>query len=450
MNRIIVTRNNVKIGILTEDNKSITFSYSDNIESKNFVPGLNKPLNISSKLFPIFENMLPEYEQLEVLKAKYHIKNNIGVLLYLDNIHGTYDFYSIDDYVEQKVDPDDGFVWHDNIDEILQSNYTFPNILNYTLDIPDEKLHPREFKNNKLTGLSGFQYKFGVEIDDTNKTVSSTGSNSSEFIMKPYNKGYATFKPNNKDATYLPYLLINEHIFMSIARDVGFKIPYNAIIKDGHDYHYVIKRYDRFKGRKIDHHEMLTLLNKHSDEKYKVSAVEALQKASEFLDDKEIREMFRFFIFSVIIAHGDFHAKNISLIYKTNFPGETNRQLAPLYDISTVGIYKDVNGVDIGMKIKNKKSNISKDDLIWLGSKILIEENEVIKFIEDLVDKFKNSFLDYVELLPKEIKSLPVFIDRYMRFKTFDVVLKKYYSTRILYIDRYLTDTGSKDKDIWS
>jgi len=450
MFRVIVTRNGVKLGELTENDNFIVFAYSENIKKENYIPSLGKPINTASRLFPVFENMLPEHEQLEILKAKHRIKNNIEILLYLENIHGTFDFFSIDEYANRETEPKKGIVWNDKLEEILRGDYKFPNILDYTLDIPSEKLYPKEFKNNKLTGLSGFQYKFSVTIDGINKIISTRGSGESEYIMKPYNKGYSTYKPKDKDSAYIPYLLINEHLFMSFAKDLGFKIPYNAIIKDGYDYHYIIKRYDRYRGHRIDHHEMLTLLEKHSSEKYKVSAAEVLEKASEFLDSKETREMFRFFIFSVIIAHGDFHAKNISLIYKTNSPNETQKQLAPLYDISTVKIYKDVSGADIGMKIKNKNHKISQDDLIWLGSKISIGRDEVINFIDTLAAEFKNNFLNYVEVLPKEIKGLPIYQDRYKHYKTFDVVLKKYFTQRVSYIDKYLIDVNTKKENLWA
>uniref|UniRef100_UPI00155DA631 hypothetical protein n=1 Tax=Aliarcobacter cryaerophilus TaxID=28198 RepID=UPI00155DA631 len=53
---------------------------------------------------------------------------------------------------------------------------------------------------------------------------------------------------------------------MTLARDFGFKVPYNGIIKNEMDYHYIIKRYDRYSDTKIDHTEILTLMDKVSTE----------------------------------------------------------------------------------------------------------------------------------------------------------------------------------------
>jgi serine/threonine-protein kinase HipA len=449
MFEVVVVKNKYPIGTLTETNKAIIFEYFEEVNPDSYLMGLKKETNSSNILFPIFENLLPENEQLESLKVKYKIKNKIGILLYLSNIHGSFEFYAKDDFKKKNLEAESIFTYSDEIDNILDQNYQFPNILEYTLDIPFDKLYPVEFNNNKLTGLSGFQYKFSVDLDKKNKVIKYNHSDNSEYIMKPYNKGHSVYKPLDKDSSYIPYLLVNEHIFMSIARDFGFKVPYNAIIEHNGDYHYLIKRYDRFNGMKIDHHEILTLLDKQSKDKYKVFAVTAIQKASEYLNKKETKELFRFFIFSTIIAHGDFHAKNISLIYKTNALNETKMQLAPYYDISTVGIYSGIDNNDIGMKIKNKNIKISIEDFIWLGSKFSISEDETRTYVTELSNKFKDDFLGYIDLLPKHIKSLPYYTNRYMNFNSLDVIFKKYYDKRINYIDKYLLKIKKVKEDIW-
>ncbi len=449
MLKIIVIKNQYSIGILTQSDNNITFKYYDKIQEKNYLKGLDKAINFSSKLFPIFENLLPENEQLDFLKHKYNIKNEIEVLLYLNNIHGSFEFYREDNYNEKEFIQEDIFIFNDKVEEILNQKYQFPNILEYSLDIPNDKLYPVEFNNSKITRLSGFQYKFSVIFDEKNQTIKYDNSNKSEYIMKPYNKGYSTFKPLNKESSYIPYLLINEHIFMSIARDFGFKVQYNAIIKDNDDYHYIIKRYDRFHGLKIDHHDILTLLNKHSTQKYKVLAVEAIKIANEYLDKKELRELFKFFIFATIISHGDFHAKNISLIYKTNSANEKDIQLAPYYDISTVGIYKEIEDNDIGMQILNKNKKITLEDFIWLGSNFSISEDDIRKDIVALSTQFKDTFMSYIDLLPLSIKSLPSYKSIYKHFDSLDVLFKKYYDKRVLYIDKYLLKSKKNTTSIW-
>lgn len=449
MSKIIVIKNKYPIGTLTQTYKSITFEYFKDVKKESYLMGLTEQTNSSAVLFPIFENIFPENEQLNSLKAIHKIKNQIEVLLYLNNIHGSFEFYTKDKFEKQIFKTSDIFTYNDKIENILNMNYKYPNILDYSLNIPNNKLYPIEFKNNKLIGLSGFQYKFSVVLDDKNKILKYDKNNNSEYIMKPYNKSHSTYKPLDKDSSYIPYLLINEHIFMSIARDFGFKVPYNGIIKHDDYYHYIIKRYDRFNGLKIDHHDILTLLNKHSKDKYNILVVDAMREANKYLDKGGMQEMLKFFIFSTIIAHGDFHAKNISLIYKTNANNERQMQLAPYYDISTIGIYAKMDDNDIGMKIGSKSKKITIEDFIWLGSVFSISEDDVRSYVVELSNKFINDFMTYVDLLPKQLKSLPFYKNRYMAFDTLDVIFKKYYDKRILYINKYLLKTNKVKKDIW-
>ncbi len=447
--KIIVIKNSTPIGELSESAGAIHFNYLDGIEQDKYIQGLKKEKNTSSYLFPVFENLLPEHEQLELIKARYKIKGSIGALLHLDNIHGSFEFYSEEDFENYVISPDEIFSYKDTREEILEQDYTFPNILNdYTVAIADAKIYPKGLQGSKAIGISGFQYKFSVSIDKETKEVSHNENEDGGYIMKPYSKDNLIY--SDDASAYIPHLLVNEHIFMTLARDFGFNVPYNGIIKHKEDYLYVIKRFDRYHKSKIDHHEILTLLEKKSSLKYEVTALEALRKAAEYLDEDEVLEMFSFFVFSIIISHGDFHAKNISLIYKTNALAERDMMLAPYYDISTIRIYKDADDNDIGMKVKNKKRNIKKADLLWLADKLNINEADAAGTIENLSLRFIQEFENYIDQLPGEIKALKILTNRFGYFKPFEEILRKYYTNRVQYIDKYLdVRVKETEEDIW-
>ena len=172
----------------------------------------------------------------------------------------------------------------------------------YTLNIDTNILYPTELVNSKVIGLSGFQYKFSVIIDETTKTITHDSSKSSNYFMKPFSKYQSIYNFKDKDKSYIPYLLINEHLFMTLARDFGFKVPYNGIIKNEMDYHYIIKRYDRYSDTKIDHTEILTLMDKVSTEKYNINMQELFKTAQKYIDEVEQLLLFKFIIFSVVIV----------------------------------------------------------------------------------------------------------------------------------------------------
>jgi serine/threonine-protein kinase HipA len=435
---MIVVKNNKRLGELSQDSNQICFSYDIEIDHNEYLPGLNKPINRAIKLFPVFENLLPEHEQLTILKEKHSIINEIDVLLHLYDIHGSLEFYSEDEFSSIELKPYVQFDYSDVADTVLQNNYIYPNILDYRLDIPDDILYPKELKEGRAMGLSGFQYKFSVIIDHSAKVISNCADSTAHYLMKPFSPSFHKFdKLSDSTQGYIPYLLINEHIFMTMARDFGFNVPYNAIIKDGIDYHYVIKRYDRFEDSKIDHAEFLTLLNKHSDQKYKITIKEIFHKAQEYLDFDGLLELFEFIVFSIIIGHGDLHAKNISLINKSNASDETKKQLAPYYDISTTDIYKGLDSNDIGMKIKNKQSKITYSDLIWIAGTVGIEESVAKTSIDKLCTMFIDGFEEYIVKLPNEVKTLLVKVNRSHK-NALDDVFYKYYRKRVKYINKML------------
>lgn len=446
--KIFVVKNKQLIGTLSQESGKIRFVYSDDIPEESYLQGLKEKDNSSSTLFPIFENMLPEFEQVNFIKAKNNITTEIEVLLYLSDIHGSYEFYTKENFEELDFQEQNIFSFNDVKDEILHNNYTFPNILEYSLDIDDSILYPSGLANSKVIGLSGYQYKFSVIKDDENQTITYDESKGSNYFMKPYSKYYTTYVPNDKDRSYIPYLLINEHLFMTLARDFGFSVPYNAIIKHGSDYHYIIKRFDRYGELKIDHYEILTLMNKNSDYKYKVSMKEVMQIAKEYISKEQLVELFRFVVFSVVIGHGDLHAKNLSLIYASNRLDEKSMQLSPFYDISTTKIYKDTKVNDVGLKIGNKTSKIKKADLLQLASWIDISEEKATNLIELISKQFIDTFEDYIEKLPANVKALPYYTSKYGGQKPFEVVLKEYYKNRVEYLKNNLLENFDRDS-IW-
>lgn len=445
--KIFVLKQGKPIGYLEEKTfDHVSFSYLEGIEEKLYIPGLKEKVNTNNTgLFLVFKNMFPENNQIEILKTQYEIGSNIELLLYLEDIHGSYTFLNEEDYKKYTEPAFEIYAYDEVINNVLESNYTFPNILDYSLDIDSKKLHPENIVNSKVIGLSGFQYKFSIIKDDDKKSIFVDEEKTSEYFMKPYNKYNTTYVPRDKERLYIPYLLINEHLFMTIARDIGFPVPYNGIIKDGTDYHYIIKRFDRYKNEKFDHEEFATLLGYDSDTKYNATLIEVLEKASEYIDTDEIKQLLLFFFFSTIISHGDLHSKNISLIHASNSIEEQIKYLAPYYDISTTYIYKGLKEKDIGLKILNKKSKIKKSDFLNIARKFNIDEVGFENEMKRIVEFFLNKFHDYIALLPSEIQDLPFYSGYYSSHKPFKSILEKYYLERKKYIKKYIDATWIKE-----
>ncbi|MCB4762038.1 MAG: type II toxin-antitoxin system HipA family toxin [Sulfurovum sp.] len=444
--KIYVLKQGKPLGYLEEKTfGKISFVYLKDIDESYYIQGLNKKENFSDNgLFLVFKNMFPENDQIDRIKFQHKIGTHIELLLYLEDIHGSYTFLKEDEYSHYQESKHISYEYNEVINDILQNDYTFPNILNYTLNIPKETLFPNVTAHSKVIGLSGFQYKFSITKDDHKQELRIDTNDHSQYFMKPYNKYYTTFAPHEKDRLYIPYLLINEHLFMTLARDSGFKVPYNAIIKDGEDYHYIIKRYDRYKNEKFDHEEFATMLGYNSNTKYDASVQEVIKVAKEFIDDNEIEELLLFFYFSTIIGHGDLHAKNISLIHASNSIDEKQKYLSPYYDISTTHLYAGLKDREIGLKLLGRKSKIKKEYFLELVENINIDLQSFENQMKRITNIFVDNFPKYINALPPEILDLP-FQREYGAHTPFKGILFKYYEERKIYIKRYIDNTWIKD-----
>ena len=414
---IYVYKQNKYLGELEENNNNITFSYSKNIDKDCYIIGIKNAINEFDDLPLVFKNLLLENDDL----ININTSTKIEKLLFLNNVHGSYQFSKNKLKLQNKKIHN----YQDIKDKILDNNYTFPNILDYEIKISKERL--RTNNKNNIQGLSGFQHKFGIVKDDDNKIITDT-TNNSNYFMKPYNEHHLNFNQNS----YIPCLLINEHLFMTIARDLGFSVPYNAIIKGKNDYHYIIKRFDRFAQIKFDHEEFATMLGFDTNTKYDATIIEILEKARQFLSKTELKQLLSFIFYSVVISHGDLHSKNLSLIHQSNGFNESKKNLSPYYDISTTAIYKLTEKNDIGMRIYNKKKGIKKQDFLKLAEKFEINnfEDEIIRISQYFIGNFQK----YIDKLPDDIKNKPITQSKYNAKKSFKFILERYYRQRCKYI----------------
>lgn len=450
--KIYVIKQNTPIGYLEEETfNNVTFTYFEETDKLSYIPGLNNKVNLSENgLFNVFENLIPENNQIELLKSSLDSSSCIKILLHLTNVHGSFIFTSDDDLTKYNgVEHNKIINYLDAREEILCNNYKFPNILKYSLDISNDILFPKGISGAKMTGLSGYQYKFSVHVDNGRKTISYDDTESSDYIMKPYSKDGSSFNPYSTSGDYIPYLLINEHLFMTIARDLGFMVPYSAIIKNGIDFHYIIKRYDRFNDSSFDHEEFATLLGINPKRKYDPSMTDVLNISKDYLNTSDIEELFAFFYFANLISHGDFHSKNISLIHCSNDIKEKEKILSPYYDISTTKIYKGLDNRDTGMKIGNKKSNLKIIDFIKIAKLHDIDEVVAMQKIESITKYFFDNFISYIERLPDDIKELPFYYGKYSSHISLEATFNKYYNQRVDYIRNNINEEWAEEEEIF-
>lgn len=393
---ITVFKEGEKIGYLTYGEGKHYFKYHPSYKDESLI-GLEKDIeNESTKLFSVFENLIPEYKRREKVYDPNKGEVLTDSLVNLYNTHGSYDFLFTyedskfyNDYKGKKS-------WISVKNKILEE-HNYPNILNMEVDIEDDILNAKTVGEH--SHLSGNQTKVDVSIDFKNKRIYENLKDA-EYMLKPYNDDIANYFVQFKERTknYYPYISINEHLFMSFAKnELDFDVPYSAIIKGKKEFHYITKRYDRHKGFKYEQNDFAQYLRIDSKNKYKPTSEELFRKIDEVLSTEESKlDALRFYYFSSIIKHSDLHVKNIGAL---NI-GRGKKILTPLYDIISVGVYQD-SCDDLGLNINHTRSRQRRkfrvDDFYGLADILGIKRERFKHEAKKILDIFLTKFPEYIE-----------------------------------------------------
>ena len=170
---------------------------------------------------------------------------------------------------------------------------------------------PMNERKARKNSISGVQEKVLLKFENGKFTVDDGG----DFILKP--------APNVPKARFASDIPANEHLTMQIARQI-FKIDVaaNAMIRfaDG-EFAYMTKRFDRRNGVAIHQEDFCQLSDRSeescgSDYKYDASYEELAGLVRKYCPawQVELPKLFYRILFNYVIANGDAHLKNFSLL----------------------------------------------------------------------------------------------------------------------------------------
>jgi len=395
------------------------FEYDTQYKGKR-LDGLNNDVNVSTTLFSVFENLIPESDRRDTYLEEN--KNFAEILLELKNTHGDFDFVSTDKIYEYRVDYTKRKNWLLVKEKILE-NQEYVNILDFKIDIEEEILSEK----GKHSSLSGYQNKIDVNIDFKHENIMQ--AQDALYLLKPYNSDSAIYNFKDKNQVHLPFMGLNEHLFMSFAKNAyAFDVPWTAIIIGKEDFHYVVKRYDRYDNYKYEQRDFAQIMNIKSDQKYFTTSEKLFDAIGEVIKSKEERIKFlEFYFFSFIIEHADLHVKNISSL---NI-GKDKQILSPLYDLISNGVYRG-DSDELGLPLGGKKKNISLDSFYQISKRIGISKLQTKKIAKRMIEIFIKEFPYYIEISTQitAFENLKVQKNRYS-FDTFSNDLQKFYNRRI-------------------
>ena len=400
---IFVHKGDSVAGYLFQNMNEFVFCYTDEYLINNDVGISSLKLDIypitSKELPSVFDENIPEGINKELLEISIKSANELDVLVELTHNIGDIHF-SLTASPQNSSVRESKPSFLSNLKTILGENKPFPYILDYKLDIDKKSLFPEgedlsNYDKTELSGISGFQYKKIVDIDHKTKRIFQ-GSGTREYILKPYSKIKAN--PNNEH--YFPHLALNEHLFMSFAKnELNFRVPQSFLVKGENDeeYHYVVKRFDRLGTYRFAKTNFSTYLGLRASNKYDTTSEKMFKRIKkELVSKKERMELLKHYFYSMIISYEDMHTKNLSLIIDGNI-----HLMAPLYDIATTLIYSTTKHYDSYLTINGQHTNITPRHFNVLVDILEIKRSDFKKEAEFILKTYKDKMPEYIENVRK-------------------------------------------------
>lgn len=289
-----------------------SFPYSERL--------MAEPWARNQKLHPSLSNLLPEGSLRELIAQglKVHVDNEFHILSYLGgDLPGA--------LIAELMDPDEV------PDSVLSVNGKAKAISFYNL--LGEKIN----QENKFS-LAGVQMKFSMKEKDGRYNLSK-GDALGDWIIK-------TPSTKHKDVP------VNEYTAMSLASLAGVDIPEIKLVEldkldslpqinlPDEKLAFAIKRFDREESSRIHMEDFAQVLVKYPHEKYNSANYEQIGRILyEYSGDglADVQQFARRLLVNILLANGDAHLKNWSLIYSDKI----TPRLSPAYDIVTTNVYID-------------------------------------------------------------------------------------------------------------
>jgi serine/threonine-protein kinase HipA len=193
---------------------------------------------------------------------------------------------------------------------------------------------------------------------------------------------------------------------MELARKCGIETAKTKLVKDkDSNYGLLVTRFDRTWNPKEEkflmHHQedACQFLNKYPAEKYRISINDIVKGIEKHVPAAKVAilKLLQLYAFSYLIGNGDLHAKNVSLLIKSDsqFP-----ELSPAYDLICTYIYGDHK---MAIKLDGRDDNLKRKNFIDFGLRFGVPEVACNKMLDRLLFKLKDhsSLLNQVPITEK-------------------------------------------------
>lgn len=272
------------------------------------------PMSTRQQLHPMLSNLLPEGALREVIAQglKVHQLNEFPLLAYMGlDLPGAL----VAEPVAADEIPDYAYGDWGKSDRIA-------------IDMEPQKTH---------FSLAGVQMKFSMRHKDGRYILSNRAEDQGDWIIKTPSTTHA-------------YVPLNEYTSMQLAGAIGVNIPEIELVEmdrldqlpaiklPDEQYAFAIKRFDRSEQGRIHTEDFAQVTFTYAAEKYEKQSYEDIARLLyryAYSGQKDAVQMAIRLLANILLANGDAHKKNWSLIY----PDRVSPHLAPAYDIVSTRVY---------------------------------------------------------------------------------------------------------------
>ena len=390
VNVLELTLHGTKVGYLTghkDGRNALTFAseFTDDISRPTLTltthrdfPEVKKVLAKSwsrrQRLHPVLSNLLPEGALRELLaqRLKIHVDNEFNLLAHLgQDLPGA--------LVVTPLEPDD--------------------IPGYVLPHACEAVKFSTRSDTERFSLAGVQMKFSMREYDGRYQMAESGDLGDWIIKTP--------------STRHKLVPLNEFSAMRLAEIAGIDIPdirlvemdslrrLPAINLPDEKFAFAIRRFDRAGKKRIHMEDFAQVMMRYPQQKYGSANYEQIGKIIYQYTGDSLNNAQRFarrLLVNILLANGDAHLKNWSLIY----PDRITPELSPAYDIVITRVYmSDEKEYALNLsKNKDWHKTTFNHFKAW-ADKAGIPWKAVKPQLEDTLDKARS-------LWPKAIDDLPL------------------------------------------
>ncbi|MDI5891900.1 type II toxin-antitoxin system HipA family toxin [Halomonas rhizosphaerae] len=334
-----------------------------------------RPWIRQQRLHPWFSNLLPEGSLRDWLasRLKVHPDNEFPLLARLGHdLPGA--------LVATPVKPDDMPEW------VLSHRRSVTPIA-------------EEARGAEGFSLAGVQLKFSMRESEGRFSLSG-GDGPGNWIIKP---------PSARH----PWLPEAEFTSMRLAESAGVEIPNIRLISlealeglpdinlPDEPNAYAIRRFDRVQQTRVHTEDMAQVLFRYPHEKYDGPSYEQIGRLlREFTGDglASVQEFARRLLVNILLANGDAHLKNWSLLY----PDQHTPSMAPAYDIVTTRAYIEGER-EAALNLNGKKDwyRLNEDDFRRWSEKVGVSWPAIRQVLAETVERARCQW-------PSQLSSLPM------------------------------------------